>query len=122
MRVENAQLLGMLFATVMLLSACNEARSPDAGHSEERSIEPFKAIDLRGDARLEIMVGKDESLVLEGRAASVERVSTRVRGDTLYIRSKRDWLWTDGDPRVTIRITVPALEALELRGGNDVRL
>jgi hypothetical protein len=60
---------------------------------------------------------------LEGRGSYIHRISTEVRGDTLYIRSKRrDWLWTDGDPRVTVRITAPHLQSLSLRGGNDVRL
>jgi hypothetical protein len=123
MSLDNARTIALSLTAVILLSGCDEAQSPHTSrHTEQREVEPFKAIDLRGDARLEITVGKDETLVLEGPEASMRRISTRVRGDTLHIRSKRDWLWTDGDPRVTIRITVPRLEALELRGGNDARL
>jgi hypothetical protein len=124
MNVARALYVTPLLAVALLLSACDEPRSRNAPvRTEEREIEPFNSIDLRGDARLEITVGSNETLALEGRAGYIERISTQVRGDTLYIRSKRrDWLWTEGDPRVTIRISVPSLESLRLRGGNDVRL
>jgi hypothetical protein len=116
--------IALLLPAAMLLSACHDPRAKGAPMTtEEREVEPFKSIEMRGDARLEIAVGKEESLMLQGRSGYIRRISTSVRGDTLYIRSKRrDWLWTDGDPRVTIRITVPELESLRLRGGNDVQL
>ena len=63
---------------------------------------------MSGAARLEITVGKPESLILEGRAASIERVDTEVRHNTLFIESKpRDWFMSSNRRRITVRISVP---------------
>jgi hypothetical protein len=78
---------------------------------------------MEGAARLEIAVGSAESVTVEAREEIIDRVRTEIRGDTLHIRSKpKDWFISDGRPRVTVKITLPALEYLKLEGGNDVRL
>ena len=126
MRVERAAGLLLIAASATLLSACDDRddrRSRGPSRSEAREVESFDSIDMRGAARLEITVGKPESLVIEGRASSIERVETDVRHDTLYIESKpRDWFMSNNRRRITLKITVPELESLEVEGGNDVRL
>jgi len=126
MRVESAAGLLLIVASATLLSACDDRddrRSRGPSRAETREVESFDSIDMRGAARLEITVGKPESLVIEGRASSIERVETEVRGDTLYIESKpRDWFMSNNRRRITVKITVPELESLEVEGGNDVRL
>ncbi len=103
-------------ATTAAAAGARAARRPARSSS-------FDSIDMRGAARLEITVGKPESLVIEGRASSIERVETEVRHDTLYIESKpRDWFMSNNRRRITVKITVPELESLEVEGGNDVRL
>ena len=100
-------------------------RPPRRGprRTETRDVASFDAIDMRGAARLEITVGKPESLVLEGRAGSIERVETSVSHNTLYIESKpRDWFMSSNRRRITVKISVPRLESLQVEGGNDVRL
>ena len=128
MRAERAAGLLLIVASATLLNACDDRddrRSSNRGpsRSETREVESFDSIDMRGAARLEITVGQPESLVIEGRASSIERVETEVRGDTLYIESKpRDWFMSSNRRRITLKITVPELESLEVEGGNDVRL
>lgn len=127
MKAERAAGLLLMVASASLLGACNDGaddnRSRGPSRSETRDIGSFDSIDMKGAARLEITIGKPESLVIEGRASSIERVETEVRHDTLYIESKpRDWFMSNNRRRITLKITVPELESLEVEGGNDVRL
>jgi hypothetical protein len=128
MRAERAAGVLLIVASAMALNACNDRDDRRSswggqGRSETRKVDSFDSIDMRGAARLEITVGQPESLVVEGRASSIERVETEVRNDTLYIESKpRDWFMSNNRRRITVKITVPELESLEVEGGNDVRL
>ena len=127
MKADRAAGLLMLVAGAGLLSACDDRddRRANMGpsRSETREVGSFDSIDMSGAARLEITVGRPESLVLEGRAASIEGVETEVRHKTLYIESKpRDWFMSNNRRRITLKITVPRLDSLQVEGGNDVRL
>jgi hypothetical protein len=127
MKAERVAGLLLTVASAALLTACDDGaddrqnRGPNS--SETRAVGSFDSIDMSGAARLEITVGKPESLVIEGRSASIERVETTVRHNTLFIESKpRDWFMSNNRRRITLKITVPRLDALEVEGGNDVRL
>jgi hypothetical protein len=126
MNVDRAAGLLLVVACAGLLSSCgndDDRRSRGPSRTETRDVGAFDAVDMSGAARLEIIVGKPESLVLEGRAASIERVTTQVRHSTLFIESKpRDWFMSSNRRRITVRISVPKLESLQVEGGNDVRL
>jgi hypothetical protein len=126
MNADRAAGLLLIVASTALLSACGDGddrRARGPSRAETRDVGSFDSIEMRGAARLEITVGKPESLSLEGRAASIERVETDVRHNTLYIESKpRDWFMSNNRRRITVKITVPKLESLEVEGGNDVRL
>ncbi|HKS57096.1 MAG TPA: DUF2807 domain-containing protein [Steroidobacteraceae bacterium] len=126
MNVDRAAGLLLMVTCAGLLSSCDDGddrRARGPGRTETRDVTAFDAIDMRGAARLEITVGQPESLVLEGRAASIERVETSVRHNTLYIESKpRDWFMSSNRRRITVKISVPRLESLQVEGGNDVRL
>jgi hypothetical protein len=113
-----------LAAACLLLSACGD-RHFDQGpmRTESRDVGTFTAIDMDGDGRLQIDVGSPASVTVEGKQSVVTALKTEVRGDTLYISSKRkDWMFFGGSQRLTLRITVPRLASLALDGGNDVRL
>jgi hypothetical protein len=127
MNVDRAAGLLLIVASASLLSACDDrddrrsSRGPSS--SETREVTSFDSIDMRGAARLEITVGKPESLVVEGRASTIERLQTEVRGNTLFIESKpRDWFMSNNRRRITLKISVPQLHSLAVEGGNDVRL
>lgn len=111
-------------ATGLLLSGCDHERGPVGPvRSETREVGSFDAIDVEGNTHLQIAVGEPESVVIQGRELFVKRIRTEVHGDTLHIKSsRRDWGWTNGDSRVTLRISVPHLESLDLQGGNEVRI
>ena len=127
MKAERVAGLLLTVASATLLTACDDGaddrQSRGPTRSESREVGSFDSIDMSGAARLEITVGKPESLVIEGRAASIERVETKVRHNTLFIESKpRDWFMTNNRRRITLKITVPKLDSLQVEGGNDVRL
>lgn len=126
MNADRAAGLLLMVTCAGLLSSCDDGddrRARGPARTETRDVTGFDAIDMRGAARLEITVGKPESLVLEGRAASIERVETSVRHNTLYIESKpRDWFMSSNRRRITVKISVPRLDSLQVEGGNDVRL
>lgn len=126
MNADRAAGLLLIVACAGLLSSCDhgdDRRSRGPSRTETRNLGSFDSVDMRGAARLEITVGQPESLVLEGRASSIERVETEVRHNTLFIESKpRDWFMSSNRRRITVRISVPRLELLQVEGGNDVRL
>jgi hypothetical protein len=127
MTVDKAAGLLLMFACAGLLSSCDDGNdrrsSRGPSRTETREVGSFDSVDMRGAARLEIVVGQPASLALEGRAASIQRVETEVRDHTLFIESKpRDWFMSSNRRRITVKITVPRLDSLQVEGGNDVRL
>lgn len=127
MSVDRAAGLLLMVACAGLLSSCDDGddrrSSRGPSRAETREVGSFDSVDMRGAARLEIVVGQPASLALEGRASSIERVETEVRNNTLFIESKpRDWFMSSNRRRITVKLTVPRLESLQVEGGNDVRL
>ena len=124
MKAERVAGLLLMAASATMLSACDhdDRRSSNRGpsRSEAREVGTFDSIDMQGAARLEITIGQPESLVIDGRSSAIERVETSVRHNTLYIESKpRDWFMSNNRRRITLKITVPKLDSLQVEGGND---
>ncbi|HWK51309.1 MAG TPA: head GIN domain-containing protein [Steroidobacter sp.] len=122
--MNNLPMLGALAAIVLLLNGCGGHDDGDRGPSvsERRAVESFDSISLEGAARLEIKIGEPLSVLVSGNQTSVARVETNVSGGTLHIKNKpRDWVIRNNS-RLTVQVTLPKLESLELEGGNDVSL
>jgi hypothetical protein len=119
-------MLGGLVA-LALLGGCSDGGHDGGGDggpvvSERREVQSFDSISLQGAAKLEIKVGEPVSVLVSGNETSVGRTETSVSGGTLHIKNKaRDWVIRNNS-RLTIQITVPKLDSLELEGGNDVSL
>lgn len=112
----------LLFA-VTGVAACGDFKEFGPTVSESREVGSFDAIEMKGAARLKIAIGEPESLEIEGPEEVVERLETSVDDGTLRIRSQpRDWIGGGNDRNLTVRISVPRLEALRIEGGNDVDL
>lgn len=107
----------------LLLGGCGERTERGPVISETREVEPFDAISVEGAAKLEITIGEPLALVVNGHEQAVRRVETDVRGGTLHIKSRpKDWLIRNNNARLTLQITVPRLQSLQLEGGNDVNI
>lgn len=124
--MHNYFLVGTLLAATLMLGGCSDGRDwNDSGPvvSERRDVAPFESIVMEGAAKLEITVGERPSLEVSGHEKAVARVQTRVEDNTLHIKGRaRDWVIKNDSSRLTIKITLPRLQALRLQGGNDVRL
>jgi hypothetical protein len=119
-------LRGALIA-VLLLTGCGD-RSDWGGDqgpvvTERRDVGAFDSIDMHGAAKLEITIGEPASVQLSGHEKAVSRMQTEVHGHTLRIKGRtRDWVIRNNSSRLTVQITLPRLESLEVEGGNDVKL
>jgi hypothetical protein len=109
----------------LALSACDYryTESRHSAASETRPVGSFDAIELEGDARLEITVGEPAEVIVRGASSVIGRTRTQVDGNTLHIEvHRKDWSWGKDRQRLTLEIKVPQLRLLQLDGGNDVRL
>ncbi len=103
------------------LTACSEDHGPV--EVQARKLGAFNAVDVEGAASLQIAIGSPASVELEGGANVLDRIDTEVRDETLYIRTRvRDWFIREGQPRTTVRITLPRLNSLRLGGGYEASL
>lgn len=94
------------------------ARVPDGPEADRdiRVAQSFRAVELRGNADLNIRVGEPESLRLSGDPRAIRQIKTEVENGTLVIRREPSgWGWGQGG-RITAHVTVPRLESLEIRG------
>lgn len=115
----------LTLSSVALLAGCDHRSEFGTGpeRTETREVGQFESIEINGATQLRITVGVPHSLTVEGREKFIERLSTEVHGDTLYIKArKKDWVAIGTTPRITVRVGVPKLTRLEVEGGNDVEL
>jgi len=119
-----AKLLAPALVAVVGLAGCGDheiERGPTI--SETRDVGDFDQIAVRGSARLIVNIGEGHSLSVQGPESAVRDLTTEVDGDTLVIRSSRkEWSFGRNGSRLTVNVTVPKLEDLQLEGSNDVRL
>jgi hypothetical protein len=81
---------------------------------EARQVAAFTAIQAGGGIHLEVAVGGSRSVRLEAQGNILEILTTEVEGDTLVIGSRDSY---STSRQVTARITVEALDGIDLSGG-----
>lgn len=120
-------MVAMMVAVLAVgLSGCIVRRvesGPD--RTESRDVSDFDEVSFSGYGTMTIKQGGRYSLKLSGPSEVVDRVSTEVRGDTLYI----DWdtprlsffgPFTETD--LNIELTVPDLSLVEVDGAGSVEI
>jgi hypothetical protein len=118
MTASRILLLGLLAGT--LLTGCAEEASGPI-ERQAREVGTFAAIEVEGAAKLDITVGSAASVEVEAPRQILDRITTEVRDDTLYVEAKpKDWLLAKGRNRVRLKVSVPTLASLRLGGGNHV--
>lgn len=88
---------------------------------ERRPVSGFHSVKASISGRIDLERGAEESLVIEARQATLERLVTEVEDGVLLIRQEPagGW-WRDSGP-IRIRISYRQLDALELSGSADVQ-
>lgn len=90
---------------------------------ETRDVKPFESVRIDGSVELLIIVGEKQSLTVTADEDFISRIVTKVHDGELLIAQEnesRSWSWDDGD--VEIKITVPALKAIDVRGAVDAHI
>ncbi len=111
--------------TALLLSSCTIAGDGPMLNSSDltgqtttvdRGLEGFTVVHVGGYAGLEVSEGPDFSVTVTTDSGLQEHVSTTVDDDTLFI--SQDYGFFGTPPDVTVTVTVPQLDAVELTGAS----
>ncbi|MFZ1989459.1 MAG: DUF2807 domain-containing protein [Alphaproteobacteria bacterium] len=111
-----------LLAAATALSLAAGSASAANPKTETRNVGAFDAVEMRGAAKVDITVGKPQSVTIEADVNEVAHIITEVRGTTLVIRRDENW-WTDWRPKhVHIAIAMPKLAGYSLEGTAETNI
>jgi len=86
-------------------------------------LDPFTRISFRVSGKLFLKQGPTQKVEIEGDKDYLKELEIRVDGDRLIIGKEgswKDWGWSDSNEKVTVYITMPELEALNVSGSGDL--
>jgi hypothetical protein len=109
--------VGLAMATLMTMCPTISARA----ETETRATAPFHAISFEGSWSVDVTVGKDQSVVLEGDKDMLPHVQADVVDGQLHIALRSDWKGSDTS-KLKAHITVPTLTAFALRGSGTANV
>lgn len=90
--------------------------------TETRDVQSFHSIRVMGGIELKVKVGRDQQLDITADDDFIENVETEVRDGLLIIDTEdreEDRSWFKTDESVTVTISMPTLELLDIRGAID---
>jgi hypothetical protein len=91
--------------------------------TQTRSVDPFHAISFEGSWTVDVTVGKERSLVLEGDEDTLAKVKTEVVDGKLKISLKHSFMsWFSHIGHLTAHVTTPNLDDFERFGSGDATL
>ena len=107
----------MAFAQITSFPALAEVQSLD--------VSGFSEINARAGLDVRVEVGPDFAIEMEGKAAAMNTVDIHLEGSVLVLDRKRNWRdtlfsWKPDDRNVTVRVTLPALDAVVADAGASV--
>lgn len=115
----------MAAAAAALLSTLAPALAPALAQDNETTkrldLRDFERIEISGVYELDVEVGPDFSIILEGDADELDRVKAEVRGGALKLSQKDDRSFWRGRNRdgVEATITLPRLSGIDVSGVVD---
>ena len=110
------KILSLLSAMVLLASVSF------AQNRETRDVSVFTKISFRSPGTVYVKQGGPQKVEIEGSAETLEKIKTKVADGKLSIGPEDSWYnwgWGD-DNKVTVYITVEAIEALSVSGSGDM--
>lgn len=88
---------------------------------EKREVRDFTGVDASGAMMVEITVGRDFAVELEGDDNILPLIKTEVRNGVLHIeRQSRTSFWSKN--RVTARVSLPQLDNLDVSGASSATI
>lgn len=87
-------------------------------YTETRNVSGFSKVSFGVAGEVYIDLGQSYSVILEGDRDYINEIETRVDGKDLII--KRDKWFDVGNRKVTVRITMPALDGISVSGSGKV--
>jgi hypothetical protein len=109
-----------LLAPFILMVGFLSLAVPAAETRQERAVSGFNAVSLGVPARMEVIQGDREGIVLEGEASDLENVETAVEDRTLRIRSKEKWHFRWSDRRLSVTVYARQVEGLSISGSGRI--
>jgi hypothetical protein len=121
MHMRTCGLVSFLLISTLGCAACryNSEVVKGSGNvqAEQRVVEEFKRVELRGSMDVDIVVGPEQSVLVEADDNLLPIIQTNVKHDVLIIGSSRSFRSSN---RVKVSIVVPDIRAVALHGSGDV--
>ena len=111
--------IGLIFSTNCSFGSFKDfggVQGSGVPKSEARNVSGFSRVDANGAVNVEIAAQKDFSVTVEADDNLLANIKTEVSGDTLKIYSEDR---ISAKTRINVRISMPALEALEVSGASS---
>lgn len=94
-----------------------------ADGSGQRYLSRFDSVALHGTATLDIQIGDEPSVTLDGDPDVVRATRTEVHGDTLVItRRPTGWFSYNSNKKLVAHVTLRRLDRLSVHGASDVTI
>ena len=111
--------VGIAAGVALLLAGCGAASSGPPV-TQERGLDAFHSIDLRGAAELDVLVGPHQTVTLEAVPEELAHIKTTVvHGELVVEHDSTGWLKLR-DGHLKLRVTLPKLNALALNGAGHI--
>jgi hypothetical protein len=110
-----------IFASLLILSGIFIASGSKA-EVEKRNVPSFSEISLRISGNVYIEQGSPQSVEIEAKPSTLEKIITEVKDGKLIIKFEDgNFFWRSFTPgEITVRITVPDINALSVSGSGDI--
>ncbi len=110
-------LLALCIAFITLFNACTSIQGTGPMVNVSRTTEEVKSIDLEMDAKVYLVKGDSQSIVIRGQQNIVDVLLTEVSSGKLEIKSKES---ISVNEPIQIWITLRQLESVELSGSGSI--
>jgi len=109
-----------LAALAAVLGGCAADSGPE--RTENRAVEPFHAIELRGAAQMQVEVGKGPGLSITAGERVLQGTSSQVRDGVLVVLVRERGGWFQRGPAAKLLVQAPALDSVKISGAGDFAL
>ena len=111
-----------LFAIVFILIGI-VAANPVLAEKEKRNVSKFSEVSLRVPGKLYIKQGSKQSVEIEAKSSTLEKIIAEVKDGKLSIkfRNQKRFFFQNFDAgEITIKITTPKIDGLAVSGSGDI--